>query len=258
MVGKTRLALSPLLNQWWQATFCVTPRGLSTGTVLCAGGSFEVLFDFRAHRLRLFTSAGAEYGFALGPQLVAAFYHDYLALLRGAGIDVKIWPVPAEVADATPFPANHYHYHAAAAAAERFWDVLLLVAGVLRKFCSRFAGKRSPVHFFWGSFDLAVTCFSGRPASVHPGSAPNLADWATRASHNVELSSASWWPGGNDAEAALYSYAYPVPAGFAGAPVRPATAAFSAEMGKFLLPYEAVRTAPDLRIAVLDFCQNTY
>ncbi len=258
IVGKTRLALSPMLNQWWQATFYVTPRGLSTGPVPCAAGSFEVLFDFRAHRLRLFTSAGAEYGFALRPQSVAAFYHDYRALLRAADINVKIWPVPVELDDATPFAHDHHHASYDAAAVERFWEVLLLADGALQEFRSRFKGKCSPVHFFWGSFDLAVTRFSGRPAPMHPGGVPNLADWVTRASYNAELSSAGWWPGGNGAEAAFYSYAYPAPAGFAGAPVRPATAAFSAEMGEFLLPYEAARTAPDPRAAVLDFCQSTY
>lgn len=258
IVGKTSLALRPMLNQWWQVPFYVGPRGLTTGPVPYAGGSFEVLFDFRAHRLRLFTSAGAEHGLALRPQPVAEFYHDYRALLRAAGVEVKIWPVPVEVDDATPFAADQHHRSYDAAQALRFWEVLLVAAQVLEEFRSRFAGKCSPVHFFWGSFDLAVTRFSGRPAPEHPGGVPHLADWVTRASYNEELSSAGWWPGGNGAEAAFYSYAYPAPAGFAGAPVRPATAAFNAGMGEFLLPYEAARTAPDPCAAVLEFLQSTY
>ncbi len=258
IVGKTSLALRPWLNQWWQVAFYVTPRGLTTGPVPFAAGSFEVLFDFRAHRLRLFTSAGAEHGLALRPQSVAAFYREYRALLRAAGIEVTMWPVPVEVADATPFADDEHHHSYDAAAAERFWDALLAADGVLREFRSGFSGKCSPVHFFWGSFDLAVTRFSGRPAPAHPGGVPHLADWVTRASYNAELSSAGWWPGGDGAEAAFYSYAYPAPASFAGAPVRPATAAFNAEMGEFLLPYEAARTAADPRAAVLDFLQSTY
>ena len=258
IVGKTSLALCPMLNQWWQVAFHITPRGLSTGPVPCAAGSFEVLFDFRAHRLRLFTSAGAEYELALRPQSVAEFYGEYRALLRTAGIEVKIWPVPVELADATPFAHDHHHASYDAAAAERFWDALLAADGVLRAFRSGFGGKCSPVHFFWGSFDLAVTRFSGRPAPPHPGGVPHLADWVTRASYDAELSSAGWWPGGDGAEAAFYAYAYPAPAGFAKAPVRPVPAAFNAEMGEFLLPYEAARTAPDPRAAVLDFLQSTY
>ena len=258
IVGKTSLALRPLLNQWWQAALYATPRGLSTGPVPCAAGSFEVLFDFRAHRLRLFTSAGAAHELPLRPVSVADFYREYRALLRTAGIGVKLWPVPVEVEDATPFAHDQHHASYDAAAAGRFWDALLAADGVLQEFRAGFGGKCSPVHFFWGSFDLAVTRFSGRPAPAHPGGVPHLADWVTRASYNAELSSAGWWPGGNGADAAFYSYAYPAPAGFAGAPVRPAAAAFSAEMGEFLLPYEAARLAPDPRAAVLEFLHSTY
>ena len=258
MVGKTRLALSPMLNHWWQVPLYVTPRGLSTGSIPYPAGAFELLFDFHAHQLVLYTSDGRTRVLALEPQSVAVFYERYQALLHEAGIAVQLWPVPVEVADVTPFPDDDHHHAYDAAAARRFWQVLLRADQVLTEFRSRFTGKASPVHFFWGSFDLAVTRFSGRPAPEHPGGVPNLADWVTREAYCEEVSSAGWWPGGDGAEAAFYSYAYPSPAGFAAARVRPAAAGFNATMGEFLLPYAQVCAADNPNELVLDFLQSTY
>ncbi|PJJ58612.1 DUF5996 family protein [Hymenobacter chitinivorans] len=258
IVGKTRLALSPMLNHWWQVPLYVTPRGLSTGPMPTAAGSCEIVFDFRRHQLRLHTSAGQQWDMPLQPRSVADFYRHYRALLREAGIHVRIWPVPVEIEDVTPFAEDEHHRAYDATAVERFWDVLLQADQVLNEFRGRFMGKCSPVHFFWGSFDLAVTRFSGRPAPPHPGGMPNLADWVTRESYSAEQCAAGWWPGGNGQEAAFYSYAYPGLPELAHAAVQPAAAFFSPEMGEFFLPYEAARLAPDPRQAVLDFLQSTY
>ena len=258
IVGKTRLALCPRLNHWWQVPLYVTPRGLSTGPMPYAAGSCEVVFDFVGQCLRLHTSNGQTHTMPLEPRSVADFYHHYRALLREAGIGVKLWPVPVEVPDTTTFPDNHHLHAYDADAVSRFWQVLLQADRLLNEFRSHFTGKASPVHFFWGSFDLAVTRFSGRPAPPHPGGVPHLADWVTRESYSAELSSAGWWPGGNGTEAAFYSYAYPTPAGFGAARVQPKEAFFSAEMGEFLLPYEAVRTAADPPGLVRQFLQSTY
>ena len=179
-------------------------------------------------------------------------------MLRQAGVAVRIWPVPVEVPDATPFPERHHAGHYDADAVGRFWQALVSADTLLNEFRGGFTGKASPVHFFWGSFDLAVTRFSGRPAPPHPGGAPHMADWVTRESYSAELSSAGWWPGGNGAEAAFYSYAYPTPPGFAEAKIRPSAAAFNPDLGEFLLPYEQVRTAENPRQLVRDFLQSTY
>ena len=258
IVGKTRLALAPMLNHWWQVPLYVTPRGLSTGPMPYAAGSCEVVFDFVGQQLRLHTSNGQVQAMPLQPQSVADFYLQYRALLREAGVEAKIWPVPVEVPDTTPFTENHYLHAYDADAALRFWQVLLQADRLLNEFRGHFTGKCSPVHFFWGSFDLAVTRFSGRPAPPHPGGVPNLADWVTRESYSAEQCAAGWWPGGNGAEAAFYSYAYPTPAGFGEAKVQPPEAIFSPAMGEFLLPYEAVRMAADPARLVRKFLQSTY
>lgn len=258
IVGKTRLALSPMVNHWWQVPLYVTPRGLSTGPMPYAAGSCEVVFDFMGQQLRLHTSNGQARTMPLQPQSVAEFYQQYRALLREADVEAKIWPVPVEVPDTTPFTENHYLHAYDADAVLRFWQVLMQADRLLNEFRGHFTGKCSPVHFFWGSFDLAVTRFSGRPAPPHPGGVPHLADWVTRESYSAELSSAGWWPGGNGAEAAFYSYAYPTPAGFGEAKVQPKEAVFSPEMGEFLLPYEAVRAAADPAGLVRKFLQSTY
>ena len=258
IVGKTRLALSPMLNHWWQVPLYATPRGLSTGPMPYAAGSCEVVFDFRQHQLRVHTSAGRSLQMALRPRSMADFYRRYRALLREAGIAVKLWPVPVEVADVTPFAEDQHHHSYDAAAAEQFWDVLLRADQVLNEFRGRFRGKCSPVHFFWGSFDLAVTRFSGRPAPPHPGGLPHLADWVTRESYSAEQCAAGWWPGGNGQEAAFYSYAYPGIPELAEAAIRPAQAVYNNDEGEFFLPYEAARNAADPAQAVLSFLQSTY
>lgn len=258
IVGKTRLALSPMLNHWWQVPLYVTARGLSTGPMPYPAGLCEVVFDFVDHCLRLHTSNGRQYELELRPRSVADFYQRYQALLHQAGIEVNIWPVPVEVADATPFPDNQQPGAYDAQAAQRFWQVLVQADTVLNEFRGRFTGKCSPVHFFWGSFDLAVTRFSGRPAPPHPGGVPNLADWVTRESYSAEQCAVGWWPGDDQQEAAFYSYSYPGLPALAEAKIQPNAAFFSAEKGEFFLPYEAVRTAADPRQLVLDFAQSTY
>ncbi|MGY3089055.1 hypothetical protein ACVWYF_002095 [Hymenobacter sp. UYAg731] len=258
IVGKTRLALSPMVNHWWQVPLYVTPRGLSTGSMPYARGSCEVVFDFNQHCLRLHTSDGRSWELALRPRSVADFYRHYRALLREAGIHVRIWPVPVELEEATPFAQDEHHASYDPVAVQQFWQVLLRADAVLNEFRSGFTGKCSPVHFFWGSFDLAVTRFSGRPAPPHPGGIPHLADWVTRESYSAEQSAAGWWPGGNGQDATFYSYVYPGVPGLAEAAIQPAEAVFNPEMGEFFLPYEAARTAPDPRQTVLDFLESTY
>ena len=188
-MGKTRLALSPVVNHWWQVPLYVTPRGLTTSSIPYPAGAFEVLFDFHRHQLGLYTSDGQARRLPLVPQSVAEFYWRYQALLQEAGIAVDIWPVPVEVEDATPFPDDQHPNAYDANAAQRFWQVLLHANQLLTEFRSRFTGKVSPVHFFWGSFDLAVARFSGRPAPPHPG-VPGRADWVTREAYSDEMSSA--------------------------------------------------------------------
>src|SRR4029077_8872728 len=196
---------------------------------------------------------------ALIPRSVADFLAEYESLLRDLGIEAQVWPVPVELPDALPFAGDREHASCDGEAGPRFWQALIRVDRIFKIFRARFVGKSSPVHFFWGSFDHAVTRFSGRPAPPHPGGAPNVGDWVMREAYSHEVSSAGFWPG-NDAypQAAFYSYAYPTPPGFADAPLRPTGALFSKEMGEFLLPYEAVRTAADPEAALLDFLQSTY
>ena len=259
LVGKTRLALAPMLNHWWQVPLYVTSRGLSTGPMPTPGGAAEITFDFQRHKLQLHTSDGRGGVLPLaGGGTLAGFYKDYRALLKKAGIKVKIWPVPVEVEDRTPFPDDHRPRAYDPEAAATFWQVLLRVEAVLQEFRSGFRGKCSPVHFFWGSFDMAVTRFSGRPAPPHPGGIPGLADWVTRESYSSEQCSAGWWPGGNGDEAAFYAYSYPGLPDLADAAIEPAAAYFSTDKGEFLLPYAAIRTAPDPRRPVLAFLESTY
>jgi len=260
IVGKTRLALEPMVNHWWQVPFYVSARGLTTSAMPYGGGKLlEVEFDFLAHRLLLQTSEDGERVLPLVPQSVADFYAAYEEALAELGVEARIWPVPVELPDALPFAEDRVHAAYDPEAAERFWRVIAQADRLLKVFRSRFLGKASPVHFFWGSFDLAVTRFSGRPAPPHPGGAPHVADWVMREAYSHEVSSAGFWPGSAAApEPAFYSYAYPTPAGFGDRPVRPAGAFWGREMGEFFLPYEAARTAPDPDAAILDFLESTY
>jgi Family of unknown function (DUF5996) len=258
IVGKIRLAHAPLINHWWQVPLYVTCRGLTTSPIPYEGIMFQIDFDFLAHRLTLQTSNGGTDKFALRPMAVAAFYEEIMSRLRRLGVDVHIWTVPVEIPDPVPFDQDHEHAAYDPDFANRFWRILVQADRRLTDFRGRFLGKVSPVHFFWGSFDLAVTRFSGRRAPPHPG-APNIADRISREAYSHEVSSCGFWPGGSGMEEPVfYSYAYPQPPGFAAAAVRPAAAFYSREFGEFILPYEAVRQAASPGAALLDFLQSTY
>ena len=260
IVGKLRLAVTPWLNHGWQVPLYISARGLASSAMHVAGGRLlEVEFDLVAHRLAIRSSDAAERGFALAPMSVAAFHRRFTAELAALGIEARIHPLPNEVPDRIPFADDETHAAYDAAAVHALWRALAQADRVFRLFRSGFLGKASPVHLFWGAFDLAVTRFSGRPAPLHPGGIPGLPDAVPREAYSHEVSSAGFWPG-NDAypQAAFYSYAYPAPAGFAAASVEPAAAAWSAEMGEWLLPYDAVRRAADPDAALLRFLETTY
>lgn len=254
IVGKARLALAPHVNHWWQVPLYVTVRGLSTSAIPCRRGIFEVEFDFISHVLRIMTSWDQSRMTALAPQPVAEFYRNFLALLDSLGIAVKIWPMPVETSNPVRFDKDTIHSSYDPAYANRFWRILVSADAVFKEFRGSYVGKASPVHFFWGSFDLAATRFSGRRAPERPG-----ADRVTREAYSHEVISAGWWPGGGDVtQPVFYCYAAPEPSGFRQAPVLPAQAAYNTQLGEFLLPYQAVRTADDPRAMLLDFLQSTY
>ena len=259
IVGKTRLALAPMENHWWQVAFYLDARGLTTSPMPFGDRTVQVDFDFIDHRLIARCSDGSSSSMALRPISVSQFYQEYRALLDAVGVEVEMWPVPVELADAIPFAEDREHSSYDADAVNRFWRVLVQSNRVMREFRGRFLGKASPVHFFWGSFDLAATRFSGRRAPPHPGGVPNLGDWVVREGYSHELSSAGFWPGGGVVdEPAFYAYAYPEPAGFAEAAVAPEGAYYNRELREFILPYEVVRTAPSPDETLLQFLQSTY
>ena len=259
VVGKIRMACTPLVNHWWNVPLYVATRGLTTSPIPWGGGSFTIDLDFVDHALRITTSSGDGRAFALAPMSVAAFHRATMAALAELGIAVRIWPVPVEVPDpAVPFAEDEANASYDADAVTRFWQALVHADRVLAAFRAEFTGKASPVHFFWGGFDLAVTRFSGRAAPRHPGGAPNVGAWVMHEAYSHEVSSAGFWPGGALGEAAFYAYAYPAPAGFAEQPVAPAAAYYHAELGEFVLPYAAVRAAPDPDAALLAFLRTTY
>jgi hypothetical protein len=259
IVGKARLALVPWLNHSWHVTLRVTARGLATPLIAGGAADFQFEFDFVDHTLWIRTSEGHFRQLMLRPVSVAEFYAELMIALEELGIAVRIDTMPNEIADAIRFGEDRAHAAYDAEFANRFWRVLLRSHEVFAQFRTAFLGKASPVHFFWGSFDLAVTRFSGRRAPPHPGGIPRLPDAVTREAYSHEVSSAGFWPGGGPIDyPAYYSYAYPVPEGFASAPVRPAQAFFSPELGEFILPYDAVRTAPDPVRALMEFLQSTY
>jgi hypothetical protein len=257
IIGKVRLALAPRLNHWWQVALYLTPRGLTTSAIPLAERSLQIDFDFIAHRLLLACSDGGTSSVPLVPQPVAGFYREVLEALRSLGVRVEIWPVPVEIAERVPFDQDTGHSAYDPAYAGRFHRLLLQVDRVLNEFRCRFIGKTSPVHFFWGGFDLAVTRFSGRAAPPHPGS-PNVARYVMREAYSHEVSSAGFWPGAGLGEPAFYSYAYPEPKGFADYPVEPEKAYYYPEMREYILPYEAIRTAGEPDRALLAFLQSTY
>jgi hypothetical protein len=254
VVGKIRLAQAPLINHWWQVPLYVTCRGLTTSPVPYGSGTFQIDFDLTDHRLVIQTSNGAAESFALQPRTVADFYSEVMGRLRSLGLEIRIWTMPVEIANPVPFEADREHGAYDPDFAHRFWRILVQVDRVFTAFRARFVGKVSPVHFFWGSFDLAVTRFSGRPAPVKPG-----ADRVTREAYSHEVSSCGFWPGGDGIEEpAFYSYASPEPTDFPAAPVRPGAAFYSRELGQFILPYEAVRQSDAPDAMLLDFLQSTY
>ena len=259
IAGKVRLALSPWTNHAWHATLYVTPTGLTTSAIPCGAGSFEITFDFIAHRLHVRASDGRTGGFGLAPQTVADFYAALMRELRAIDVHARFYAAPNEVADPIPFARDEVHRSYDAEYANRFWRVLVEADRVLKRFRARFSGKCSPVHLFWGAPDLAVTRFSGRLAPRHPGGVPHLPDRITRDAYSHEVSSAGFWPGGGPVpDAAFYSYAYPEPPGFATARVEPLAAAYNTELREFILPYDAVRTASDPDAVLLGFLQSTY
>ncbi|MBN9510657.1 MAG: hypothetical protein J0I21_16295 [Alphaproteobacteria bacterium] len=258
IVGKIRLTLTPWLNHGWQVPLYVTARGLGTSAIPIGHDIFEMEFDFIDHRLVVRTSRGAVRTLPLAPQSVADFYAGTMALLHGLGIAVTINAMPNEVPNPLRFSQDRTHAAYDDAAAHRFWRALIAADRVFKQFRSGFLGKASPVHFFWGSFDLAVTRFSGRAAPPHPGGVPGLPDAVTREAYSHEVSSAGFWPG-NDAfpHAAFYAYAYPEPPGFRDRAVTPG-ARFEPGLGEFILPYETVRAAADPDALLLDFLSTTY
>ncbi|HVA95794.1 MAG TPA: DUF5996 family protein [Candidatus Dormibacteraeota bacterium] len=254
IVGKVRLALCPHENHWWEVPLYVTARGLTTSPISYAKGIFEIEFDFIHHQLDVITSGGESGSIPMKPRSVADFLAELMALLASLGIAVKIWNMPVEIPDPIRFDRDTIHAAYDPHYANAFWKILVIVDGIFKEFRSRFIGKVSPVHFFWGSFDLAVTRFSGRIAPERPG-----ADRITRDAYSHEVSSVGFWPGGGGVDgAAFYSYAAPAPAGFAERPVRPAAASYNRQMGEFLLLYDDVRLSPSPRKNVLEFCQSTY
>ena len=254
VVGKVRLRLCPLVNHWWNVPFYLTARGMTTSAMPYDHGVVEIRFDFIDHKLLFETSSGSVRSLALKPKTVAEFYRECMAALGELGVPVKIWPMPVEIPDPIRFEQDHVHAAYDAEAAHRFWRILVWVDDVFKEFRAGFVGKVSPVHFFWGSFDLAVTRFSGRRAPERPG-----ADLITREAYSHEVSSAGFWPGGNGIDGpAFYSYAAPEPPGFAKQSVRPDAAYYHPQLKEFLLMYDDVRKADSPRAALLDFLQSTY
>lgn len=259
IVGKIRLVQSPWLNHSWHATLYVTSRGLTTLPIPYGNRTFQIDFDFISHRLVIATSDGSVEQLELKPRTCADFYADLFARLSKLGLDVKIHKAPNEVANPIPFDVDDTHASYDAQYANRFWRVLVQIDRVFKQFRARFIGKCSPIHFFWGSFDMAVTRFSGRKAPEHPGGVPNLPDWVTREAYSHEVSSAGFWPGNEQMpEAIFYAYAYPEPPGFSSSVVKPDAAFYSKDLKEFVLPYEALRKEASPDDALLEFLQTTY
>lgn len=259
IVGKVRLAATPWLNHGWQVPLYVSARGLTTGPINFGPRIADLEFDFIAHQLVIRTGEGALRHIELGARSVASFHAELMSGLKGLALEARYFPQPNEIPDPIPFAEDDAVRAYDPEAVHRFWRALVQADRVLKQFRTGFLGKASPVHVFWGAFDLAVTRFSGRHAPPHPGGVPHLPDDVTREAYSHEVSSAGFWAGGNGIDyPAFYSYAYPSPAGFKDAPVQPAEAFFHPELGEFLLPYDAVRNAPDPDAALLAFLQSTY
>jgi hypothetical protein len=257
VVGKVRLALAPAVNHWWQVPLYPCARGLTTSIMPSAGGGLEIEFDFIDHVLVLQTTNGKRRTVALEPRTVASFYEATMAALADLGVHVELMAEPVEVEEAIPFAQDTKHAAYDGDAIHRFWLALLQAHRVLSMFRGRFIGKASPVHFFWGAFDLATTRFSGRTAPQHPGNVPNCPDWVMHEAYSHELSSCGFWPGATG-EGSFYAYAYPEPDGFAQTPAGVDAAYYDRALGEFILPYAAVRAADDPDSVLLRFLQSTY
>ena len=257
VVGKVRLALAPMVNHWWQVPLYVSARGLTTSMMHAGQRGLEIEFDFLHHNLDIRTTAGETRCVALEPRSVASFFEATMAALADLGISVSVLARPVEIDIAIPFADDKVHRSYDPDAAHRFWLALVQISRVMDIFRSRYLGKMSPVHFFWGAADLAVSRFSGRTAPKHPGGIPNCADWVQEMAYSHEVSSCGFWPGGSD-EGSFYAYAYPAPKGFAEWTVEPPDAFFDEQLGEFLLPYASVRTAADPDGMLLHFFQSAY
>lgn len=259
IVGKVRLAQTPWVNHSWHVTLYVTARGLTTSPIPYDDRTFQIEFDFFDHRLRVLSSDGGAGGFELRPQSVAAFYARLGEEMAKLGLQVTICRKPNEVAEPVRFDQDEIHKAYDREYVNRFWRILVQSDRVFKAFRARFVGKSSPVHFFWGAPDLAVTRFSGRSAPRHPGGVPHLPDWVVREAYSQEVSSCGFWPGGGPIPyAAFYSYAYPEPAGFSEAPVKPGSSFYSSDLREFILPYDVVRQSQSPDETLLDFLQTTY
>jgi uncharacterized protein DUF5996 len=259
VVGKVRMVLTPLVNHWWNVTLYVTSRGLTTSPIPDGPRTFEILFDFHSHQLLIETSDGAVERLALAPMSVAQFYAEVMARLGRLGIKPHIWTMPSEIEGAVPFDQDQAHAQYDPVMARRFWEALVQTDRVLKTFRSRFIGKVSPVHFFWGSFDLAVTRFSGRTAPPPGGVTPNVAAWVMAEAYSHEVSSCGFWPGnGGYGRAAFYVYAYPEPPGYGDTRLYTPEAFYDKGLGQFILPYDAVRQSSDPDALLLGFLQETY
>ena len=258
IIGKIRLALTPRQDHWWNTTLYVTPRGLTTSEMPYKARSLQIDFDFISHVLSIKTSEGSTKTIPLRPRSVADFYHETMSALSSLEMPVSIWTTPVEVPDRTPFEKDEKHAAYDPEYAHRFWRILLEVGKVLSEFRSHFTGKVSPVHFFWGAFDLALTRFSGRTAPEHPG-APYCARFVMVDAYSHEVSSCGFWPGGGPVnEPVFYAYAYPEPQGFKDYPIQPSEAFYHKEMKEFILPYNVVRTTKSPHQILLSFLQSTY
>ena len=257
IVGKIRLARTPLMSHWWNVTLYVTARGLSTSLIPATASGFQIDFDFLTDRLEITTSTGAQRTTPLEARSVADFYADVMGMLDDLGLSTPIWTMPVEIVDAVPFDQDHVHTTYDRDQVERFWRALIEIVRVFEQFRSEFVGKVSPVHLFWGGLDLAVTRFSGRPAPPHPGGAPNCGPQVMQEAYSHEVSSAGYWPG-PDGEGVFYSYAYPEPNGYRHQPVAPTGAHFDDTLGEFVLPYHIVRTASNPDAVLLEFLHTTY
>jgi Family of unknown function (DUF5996) len=259
VVGKIRLAHAPMVNHWWQVPLYVTCRGLTTSPIPYGGESFQIDFDFVDHTLILQTSKGKIETVVLGPRTVADFYAEVMSRLRGLGVETRIWTMPVEIADAVPFEQDNTHTSYDREYVHRFWRILLQVDRMFTRFRGQFLGKVSPVHLFWGSFDIAVTRFSGRAAPRLTSHSPNLGVRVMQEAYSHEVSSCGFWPGnGGFGKAAFYSYAYPEPPGFASAPASPSATYYDQGPGQFILPYDAIRRSESPGDDLMRYMTSTY